>query len=365
MNKALEDLQAGRDPYAAAREAEPDPEPYYRAAKASLWLPITAVLFSEAIREALPAMPGQVGRWATIGAGGIAFLLLLAGLVVAIVALCGVPKHGREGILTRSLIGICLSLILLGFFATGVVNGFTRAWQNHKMAQSINESARDITTGMKQDLEQGHEISIARQQRRLDGMQQSLAAASEGASGDTALVAKAGAAYLQKLQPLVAEYAEAAKSLKEPPILDLRGLERREQLQAKKALVQKFLATNEKITAFTANPEKRFRAELEKASVPAKTVEASLAGFRKSVTSRSELTAKIRDDDRRMGNALLGMLDLLDANWGRWSYNTQKQKTIFQDDAVLDKYIGYRDEVEAAGREQKRLQTQLVNQASL
>src|SRR2546421_3926334 len=103
------------------------------------------------------------------------------------------------------------------------------------------------------------------------------------------------------------EYAVAAKSLKEPPVLNLSGVERREQLQAKKALVQKFLATNEKLAVFAAAPEKLFREELEKASVPAKTVEASLIGFRKSIASRSELTVQIRNDDRRMGNALLGM----------------------------------------------------------
>ncbi len=196
-------------------------------------------------------------------------------------------------------------------------------------------------------------------------MQQSLEAASQGASGDTATVAKAGGAYLQRLQPLMKDYAEAAKSLKEPPVLNLSGVERREQLRAKKALVQKFLATNEKLAAFSANPENPFREELEKASVPAKTVEASLVGFRKSIASRSELAVQIRNDDLRIGNALLGMLDLLDANWGRWSYNTQRQKTIFQDDAALDKYISYREEMEAATKEQKRLQMQVVNQASL
>ena len=68
---------------------------------------------------------------------------------------------------------------------------------------------------------------------------------------------------------------------------------------------------------------------------------------------------------KSMGNALLGMLDVLDASWGRWSYNTEKQKTIFQDDAALDKFIGYREEMEAATKEQKRLQAQFVSQASL
>ena len=365
MNKALEDLQAGRDPFAAAREAEPNPEPYYQAASASVWLPILSVVFCKVIVEATKAMSGPASHWVALGAGAIAGLLLLAGLVVAIVALCGIPRHGRERILVRSLIGLSLSLLFLGVFATGIVSGFTKAWQNRTIAQSIRESSKEIATGTKRDVEQGRGISVARQQLRIEGMQHSLEAASEGASGDTALLAKASAAYLQKLQPVMKEYGDAVKSLMEPPILNLDGVERREQLQARRVLVQRFLAVNEKLAAFTANPEKRFREELEKGSVPAKTVEAALAGYRKSAASQADVAAKIRNDDRRMGNALLGMLDVLDANWGRWSYNTQKQKTIFQDDAALDKYIGYREEMEAATKEQKRLQAQFVSQASL
>jgi hypothetical protein len=365
MNKALEDLQAGRDPFAVAREAEPDPEPYYKAANASLWLPIAAIVFSKTISESLKAMSGPSGRWAALATGAVFGFLLLLGLIFAIVAFCGVAKHGRERILTRALIGSCLSLVLLGLFGVGFVSGFTRALQDRQVAQSVTESSRNIAVDMKRDLAEGKGISVDRQRVRLEGVVNTLEAASQDSSGDTALLAKASAAYLQKLQPLMKEYGEAAKSLKEPPILNLSGVERREQLQARRALVQQFLAANDKLATFTSNPEKRFREEMEKGSVPAKTVEAALVGYRKSASSRAEVAAKIREDDRRMGNALLGMLDVLDANWGRWSYNAQKQKTIFQDDAALDKYIAYREEMEAATIEQKRLQTQFVSQASL
>jgi hypothetical protein len=365
MNKALEDLQAGRDPFAAAHENEPDPAPYYKAANASLWLPIVAIVFSKAISTSLKAMSGPSSRWAALAVGAVFGSLLLLGLIFAIIALCGIAKHGTERILTRSLIGSFLSLLLLGLFGVGFVSGFTQARKDRQVAQSVTDSSRKIAADMKRDLDHGQDITLARQQLRLEGMVNTLEAASQGASGDTALLTKASAAYLQKLQPVMKEYGDAAKSLKEPPILNLSGVERREQLQARRVLVQQFLAANEKLTAFTANQEKRFREEMEKGSVPAKMVEAALVGYRKSAASQAEVAAKIRDDDRRMGKALLSMLDVLDSNWGRWSYNTQKQKTIFQEDAALDKYIGYRDEMEAAIKEQKRLQAQFVSQASL
>jgi len=47
---------------AAAREAEPNPEPYYQAASASVWLPILSVVFCKVIVEATKAMSGPASR---------------------------------------------------------------------------------------------------------------------------------------------------------------------------------------------------------------------------------------------------------------------------------------------------------------
>jgi hypothetical protein len=55
------------------------------------------------------------------------------------------------------------------------------------------------------------------------------------------------------------------------------------------------------------------------------------------------------------------MLDLLDASWGKWTYNADRQKVDFDNPAILDKFIDYRDEVQSAAREQRKLQLQLAS----
>jgi hypothetical protein len=365
MNKALEDLQAGRDPFAAAYANEPDPEPYYKAANACIWLPIVAVVFSRGMNQVITSFSGPPNRLLALGIGAVFMLLLLTSLICGIIALCGMSKHGTDRIIWRSLIGTILSLGVGVLFSVGVVSGFVRARENHQLTQAIQQSSKQLEADMKHDLENGKQLTPERQQLRLEGMQQVVEAAAANGTGDTALMAKATAIYLKKMQPALAEYNDVMKAWHETPILDLSGVQKREQLEPKRALVKRFLAANDKITALTVNPEKIYREELQKAAVPEKAIESAIAGIHNAIAARRELVSKIRGDDRRMGNALLGMLDVLDANWGHWRYDAQKQKTIFENDAALDKYVNYRDEMEMAGKEQKRLQLQAVNRASL
>jgi hypothetical protein len=53
-------------------------------------------------------------------------LILLAGLVSGVVALFGIRKHGREGILWKSMIGILLIVGFSALAATGIISDRTK-----------------------------------------------------------------------------------------------------------------------------------------------------------------------------------------------------------------------------------------------
>jgi len=98
--------------------------------------------------------------------------------------------------------------------------------------------------------------------------------------------------------------------------------------------------------------------------VPAEYIKTALNSKSFTGFQENDLTRRIREDDRRMGTAMLGMLEVLNASFGRWKYNAERKKVEFDEPAALDKYLVLRDELETASQEQKKLQTKLLELAS-
>jgi len=365
MNKALEDLQAGRDPFAAAREDESDPEFYYKAGKWCFWLPIISGIICKLSSQAIQGLPGHSAALSALVALGFSGVLLLGSVVLGIIALCGISKHGTERILVRSVVGLLISFLLLFVMGSGFISGFRRARTDHQLSLALRQSTDDMESSLKQDVEKGHGVSVTRTEASFEKFKTAMDAASQKASGDNALFAKASSAYLQQMQPLMKDYSSALTSLQKPSILDMSGVERREQLAAKKDLVQKFSVSNEKLAAFVKTKGELYRQELQKSGLPAEGIEAALKEYNKIVSPQeSELALQIREDDRQMGAALIGMLGILDTNWGHWKYDTARKKVAFEQDAALDQYLSYRDKLDAAAQEQRKLQGKLVSLVS-
>jgi hypothetical protein len=356
MNKALEDLQAGRDPFVSSHE-ESAPEHTYTMARLSLWLPIIAAVLSVGVMNALKGETGAIVALVTLATAGVFVIMIVTSIVLGAIALAGMPRNGSEGILGRSLWGIGLSLVLLGFFGVGLLRGVMTS----QATRTMHEATLQMQADMKKDIDTGRGISADRQEARLNDLKASMDSAAQGTSGDAALLAQAGSAYLSRIQATMKDYASAANGLRNPPVLDMNGVTQRSQLQARKELVKKFMAENEKLRAFAVNSEQIFNEEMIRVSVPEAERQSGLDAFRKSSAGKHDLQMKIRDDDHEMGVAMLAMLDLLDENWGKWTYNPDRKKVLFNNDATLDQYITYRDEITAAGQEQKKFQSQLVS----
>src|SRR5205085_6129418 len=87
MNKALEDLQAGRDRIAAGEPITEDPTPYRRAGNFSVALPVLSIFVTQMIAITRKTNPGLTGDLLVKGGAVLVLLLVLAGLLLAIKAL--------------------------------------------------------------------------------------------------------------------------------------------------------------------------------------------------------------------------------------------------------------------------------------
>ena len=72
--------------------AEPKPPFARTAALFCAWSPLLGIVFNLCM--------------------GLGVLIMLAGMILGIVALCGIPKHGRKGILVPAVIGLSINIAL-------------------------------------------------------------------------------------------------------------------------------------------------------------------------------------------------------------------------------------------------------------
>ena len=346
--------------------SKPDLEPEFKpsfchyAAKISILAPILSLIFLKSLAYGFADVKPPWGVLITVGLSFLLAFIFLVSLVLALIALTGMPRYGKEGILGRALAGLLVSTVLLAFWGAGFVHGFKTALQNRQAANAVTQAATEVHDNLKKELAEKGTIGPDSVRSRSEKMKSALDKASREMTGDVALVAKAGSAYTAKMQSLLTDYTAALRAMKSPPVLEMKGVDQREQLEGKKELVKKFMEANEKLMAFYTKAESVFRDELVRAKVPVPTFEAALKEYRQNEDERNYLAVKIRMTDQRIGTALLGALDILDGSWGDWKYNPENKSLIFKDTTVIAKYNNYVGEMNSAAQEQAQLQGEYV-----
>ena len=100
------------------------------AARLALWLAFAAVvllvipIITQPTRAAIPAAYGLA--IVTLLALGV-FVCLVASVLCAIIALFGVRKHGRQGILAPAVAGLVLAVLMLIPVLLGMASGFAQS----------------------------------------------------------------------------------------------------------------------------------------------------------------------------------------------------------------------------------------------
>lgn len=116
------------------------------AAWLALWLAFAAVVLflvpivTQPMRASMPAAYGLA--LVTLLALGV-FVCLVASLLCAIVALCGVRKHGRKGIMAPATAGLVIAVLMLIPVLVGMASGFA---ESARPAQARDGATNQLTT---------------------------------------------------------------------------------------------------------------------------------------------------------------------------------------------------------------------------
>jgi hypothetical protein len=326
-----------------------------QAAMFSLLAPLVAITMAAILMGMQPSPDGSGVQWGKIVVGGIGALLVLAGFVLAIVALSLMTRVGRRGILGFALAGLILNASVV---ALGVIPLVLKVRNRMKAEMNLQKSMQQAQEEARKESQGGTNYKSA--QDRLSTVEKSIDDLASESSGDNALALKASRGYLQRLQVVSAKYTSGLQELEGAHVMDMSGVERREQLTPKRDAVQRFMASNEEFKSFLTNAENIFKEEMVAMKVPQKTFDQALEGFHSKAYINNTLI-KIRDTDRQIGEGMLGVVDLLDEHWGKWTYNTERKRLVFAADGSLEQYSAFLAKIQKASKEQKRLQEQVVN----
>jgi hypothetical protein len=181
--------------------------------------------------------------------------------------------------------------------------------------------------------------------------------------GENTRVRQAANSCRQRIQEAAEDHAANTKRMNEAKVLDMKDVTQREQVEAKREVVRKFLSSNGAMKSLLENEEAIFSEELAKLHVPPAGIELAMKGFQSGIPGKAVAT-RMRETDQRIGDSALGALDFLDEIWGQWNYSKDYDRVQFSPPGALQKYTEFMEAIEAASREQNELREQLKAQGN-
>jgi hypothetical protein len=326
-----------------------------QAANACFAAPLILFGLSFLFKSLLEGHRDQSGRSLVLTMGAVSAFILLVGVVMGFLSLILARSGQRGSVFLRSGIGLATSALLIAIAIPNFLEARRKALANKAAWQNVQSATKDLRQQAANALEQGdgHGVNLAKYRSTLNH-------ASQGASGDAALLMKAMNGYLDQIESRQKEYAKVSDELQAARVLQTSDLKTQSQIKERKAKVQKFLDANNSLKSFISQNTVNYRKELVNLKLPPEQVEAATAGFQKTSGPQVPIILQIRAADDRMGVAMLGILDLLNANWDNWHFDQTTRKVRFDDPATLHRYNAYLAEINQAGTDQAMAQDRLL-----
>src|SRR5258708_553892 len=189
------------------------PSGFQRVAQICWWMPVFAGLLCYGVSYWLKhgSVDPHTLVLASLAAGGITLLLCGLSLLLGIIALCGIPKHGAQGILWRSLRGMLASGVILAFMGEGFVHGYQAAIRARSALLTQRQAVQETHDGSKKETDSSTTPASTTTQPQVDKPKTTPEKSSQPWPVDTSLSAKATSHFQREMHNLSKEYADAAQ----------------------------------------------------------------------------------------------------------------------------------------------------------
>ncbi len=287
-------------------------------------------------------------------------MLILIGVVCAIIGLAGTTREGKQGILGKSIAGLVINGLLLALIAIGFVSEFVHTRRaNAQATLEMRQAEADLNSNLKKSFNPKTGITNL-DQVKFDEFQSRISNSFQNLSGDDAKIGQAMNSFLSEIRKEAKNYEIASGNLREARVLGI--VTNRATLAERRKIVEQFIAANDTLTGVLTNAEKNLREQLQSLKVSPRKVEEAIAGYHDSASSRLSLTTQIRACDDGIGHATIDAIDLLDKEWGNWSYDTAQNRIRFENSSAREAYSFDLSEIRSNGQRQLELQKRLIQQ---
>lgn len=107
--------------------AQPRNSRYHQAATASVLAPLISIGVTFLLAASRKDLNAETQRTVAVTVATTHAIILLFGLICGIVALCGIRKHGKAGILTKALLGLLIPVLLTALAVPNFLASRSRA----------------------------------------------------------------------------------------------------------------------------------------------------------------------------------------------------------------------------------------------
>jgi len=281
-------------------------------------------------------------------------LLMVLGLILGIVGLCGVANLGRKGLFAPALTGTVLNGAVACVLAYAVVLQVTAHLQNQIKARTELEQ-------LQKDARNDFGITNqAMSEKKLDGYKKSLQSVAQNLTGDDALAVHASAEYISEISDLRKEVDASSAELASTRVLTARTVTNVDQFETRKKMVQRYLDANDKLKDFFQHNADRYNEAMVRWHVPAARAAVELRAFKSKGGVINALVVEQRECENRVGHDMLSVLDLEETNWGQWHVDKNTGKLVFADDTVRQRYNAVMSDIRLDAAEAKKVAASLA-----
>jgi hypothetical protein len=313
-------------------------------------------------------LTGDARRNTMIFLGGLLFLSIAAGLASGIIGLCQLAARGHKNWMSLAVTGTALNgLLILGLLAALIIPAFEKAKEraetNRRDMAKITQTTSDMQSEIRKQLTTGTNRELAQKNidRKINEFEKSVQTAANNATGDRALAMRASTGYLERMKTLKHDLDVATAELTAEKVLAPAKIVDKIQMQRQREVVQKFIKANDALKDFVEHGEDNYRAELVRWHVPDRMTEETIRGYKKSADTVNPLVAQVRECDARIAQAMLGIVDLEESDWGSWHTNPESGKIIFQSHESLEKYNALIRDIRTATVDEKKATAKVLS----
>ena len=258
---------------------------------------------------------------------------------------------------------VLIILLVVGIVAIGLIGagGFfffkkvvqTRA-ENRQAMKELTAVSDKINNEMRDKI--GKEDTVEGSAEKARQIEEAMGRAASKASGDEAKGMRAAQHLMGAMQSFVANYEKAYSAFGSKGGVEPGSFKSDADIDERLVLLKAFSSANDEFMGFLKGVDGRFRTELAKENVSAKTADEMAKGFYHG--GNIDKLIAIRGTDQDLCATMDKYLQLLKREWGNWE--TKDGAVVFKHTGVVQEFNGYAKRIQEVANRQMELQQQIL-----